>query len=260
MSDWIHGETGGYLRHCTETRNWFETDYPRLLEEAGAADRSAQPLTEHASYIIEALETGRPYRGHFNVKNDGLIANLPADAIVESPGFVDRFGLNMVAGITLPEACAATCIASINVQRMAVHAAIDGRRRASEARGPARSAGRRDLLARRGLADGRRDAASRRPNGCRNTPHAIDDAKRRLGAQERRHAGLAGRRAARRAPDRDRPQRTRTGGQRGSGAAGVETAGAGMHGIGGGRATRNSKGKPSRRIGRRQQEREEMHR
>ena len=42
------------------------------------------------------------------------------------PGFVDRFGLNMVAGITLPEACAATCIASINVQRMAVHAAIDG--------------------------------------------------------------------------------------------------------------------------------------
>ena len=28
--------------------------------------------------------------------------------------------------LTLPEACAATCIASINVQRMAVHAAIDG--------------------------------------------------------------------------------------------------------------------------------------
>ena len=32
----------------------------------------------------------------------------------------------MVAGITLPEACAATCIASINVQRMAVHAAMTG--------------------------------------------------------------------------------------------------------------------------------------
>ena len=32
----------------------------------------------------------------------------------------------MVAGITLPEACAATCIASINVQRMSVHAAIAG--------------------------------------------------------------------------------------------------------------------------------------
>ena len=42
------------------------------------------------------------------------------------PGFVDRFGINMVAGITLPEACAATCISSINVQRMSVHAAITG--------------------------------------------------------------------------------------------------------------------------------------
>jgi hypothetical protein len=72
------------------------------------------------------LETGRVYRGHFNVKNNGVITNLPADAIIESPGFVDRFGINMVAGITLPEACAATCISSINVQRMSVHAAVTG--------------------------------------------------------------------------------------------------------------------------------------
>jgi alpha-galactosidase len=126
MSDWIHGETGGYLRHSTETRNRFETDYDRFLEEAAAPIEPANRSTEHASYIIEAVETGRTYRGHFNVKNNGLITNLPEDAIVESPGFVDRFGLNMAAGITLPEACAATCIASINVQRMSVHAAVAG--------------------------------------------------------------------------------------------------------------------------------------
>ena len=126
MSDWIHGETGGYLRHSTETRNWFETDYPKFLEEAGQKIDPAGRSTEHASYIFEALETGRPYRGHFNVKNNGLITNLPADAIVETPGYVDRFGLNMTAGVTLPEACAATCIASINVQRMSVHAAVTG--------------------------------------------------------------------------------------------------------------------------------------
>ena len=126
MSDWIHGETGGYLRHSTETRNWFETDYPKFLEEAGKKIDPAARSTEHASYIFEALETGRPYRGHFNVKNNGLITNLPADAIVETPGYVDRFGLNMTAGVTLPEACAATCIASINVQRMSVHAAVTG--------------------------------------------------------------------------------------------------------------------------------------
>ena len=126
MSDWIHGETGGYLRHTTETRNWFETDFPKFLQDAGQPLDPAARSSEHASHIIEALETGRVYRGHFNVKNSGIITNLPADAIVESPGFADRFGLNMAAGITLPEACAATCMASINVQRLSVHAAVTG--------------------------------------------------------------------------------------------------------------------------------------
>ena len=40
MSDWIHGETGGYLRYSTENRNWFETDFPKFLEDAG------KPLSE----------------------------------------------------------------------------------------------------------------------------------------------------------------------------------------------------------------------
>ena len=124
-SDWIHGETGGYLRYCTENRNWFETDFPEFL--ADASKKLQGPRTdEHASFIIEALELGRVYRGHFNVRNNGIIRNLPDDCIVESPGFVDKFGLNMVEGIELPLACAATCSASVNVQRMGVKAAISG--------------------------------------------------------------------------------------------------------------------------------------
>ncbi len=126
MSDWIHGETGGYLRVCTEGRNWFEQEFPQYLADAGKPIDPARRTNEHASYIVEALETGRVYRGHFNVRNRGLITNLPADAVVESTGFVDRFGLNMVAGLTLPDACAAPCLASINVQRMAVKAAVTG--------------------------------------------------------------------------------------------------------------------------------------
>jgi alpha-galactosidase len=81
---------------------------------------------EHASHILEAMETGRTYRGHFNVRNGGVIKNLPADCIIESPGFIDRFGINMVEGVTLPDACAATCMASVNVQRMSVKAAMTG--------------------------------------------------------------------------------------------------------------------------------------
>ena len=126
MSDWIHGETGGYLRYSTERRNWFETDFPMFLEQANKPLSQYKRSTEHASYIIEGLETGRVYRGHFNVRNNGIIKNLPADAIIESPGFVDRFGLNMVEGIELPMACAATCSVSISVQRMSVEAATTG--------------------------------------------------------------------------------------------------------------------------------------
>lgn len=126
MSDWIHGETGGYLRYSTERRNWFETDFPVFLADAVKPLSEYKRTSEHASYIIEGLETGRVYRGHFNVRNNGIIRNLPADAVIESPGFVDRFGLNMVEGITLPMACAATCSASISVQRMSVEAAVTG--------------------------------------------------------------------------------------------------------------------------------------
>jgi alpha-galactosidase len=126
MSHWIHGETGGYLRYSTETRNWFETEFPQFLEQAGKPLSEHKRTKEHASYIIEARETGRVYRGHFNMRNNGIIRNLPADAIIESPGFVDRFGINMVEGIELPLACAATCSVSIGVQRMSVEAAVTG--------------------------------------------------------------------------------------------------------------------------------------
>ena len=126
MDDWIHGETAGYLRCCTENRFWFKEDFPKFLEEASASLDTYVRTDEHASYILEALETGRVYRGHFNVRNGGIIRNLPQDCIIESPGFVDRFGINMVEGIELPLACAATCSASVHVQRMSVEAAITG--------------------------------------------------------------------------------------------------------------------------------------
>ena len=60
------------------------------------------------------------------MRNAGVITNLPSDCVIESPGVVDRFGINMIANVTLPDACAATCLASVNVQRMSVKAAMTG--------------------------------------------------------------------------------------------------------------------------------------
>ncbi|MFW5686149.1 MAG: alpha-glucosidase/alpha-galactosidase [Spirochaetota bacterium] len=124
--EWINGETGGYLRVCREWRGYFDEEFPRLLEqpplEYGAEHRSH----EHGSYIVEALETGRLYRGHFNLVNDGAISNLPDEAVVEGPGLVDATGIRLLNVGALPPGPAAICSQSINVQRLSVEAAVRG--------------------------------------------------------------------------------------------------------------------------------------
>jgi alpha-galactosidase len=126
LSNWINGETGGYLRVCTEARNWFETDFPNWMMEDPPVFSYEKRSEEHGSYIIEALETGRVYRGHFNVVNQGHITNLPNGCVIEIPGYVDKTGINMPLIGDLPLACAATCSASIRVQQMGMEAAVHG--------------------------------------------------------------------------------------------------------------------------------------
>jgi alpha-galactosidase len=125
-STWIGGETGGYLRICTEGRSWFEHDFPNWMKEPPLSFDAAKRGHEHGSYILEALETGRIYRGHFNVVNSGIITNLPADAIVEVPGYVDGNGIGTPIVGDLPLGCAAVCNAGISVQRLSVEAAVRG--------------------------------------------------------------------------------------------------------------------------------------
>lgn len=126
LSSWILGETGGYLRICMEGRNWFKKDFPNWMREEPPVIEASNRSEEHGSYIIEALETGRPYRGHFNVMNRGHITNLPDGCVVEIPGYADANGINMPVVGNLPLACAATCSASIRVQEMGVEAAVTG--------------------------------------------------------------------------------------------------------------------------------------
>jgi alpha-galactosidase len=126
LSAWIHGQTGGYLRCCLAARHEFEEKFPRWMKEPAKPIDPAKRSGEHGSYIIEGLETGRVYRGHFNVVNHGCISNLADDCIVEVPGYVDRNGIGIPRVGDLPLACAATLSASVNVQRLAVRAAVAG--------------------------------------------------------------------------------------------------------------------------------------
>ena len=123
---WTGGETGGYLRVCREERDWFVAEAPKMREGPAEVYDYSTRSREHGSWIIESLQTGRTYRGHFNVVNHGCIPNLPADAIVEVPGYVDRNGISIPRVGDLPLGCAAVCNASISVQRLAVEAAVRG--------------------------------------------------------------------------------------------------------------------------------------
>jgi len=122
MDCWINGESGGYLRECKDRRDWFITEFPQIMKED--PKKFGQRSAEHGSYIIEGLETGRKYRGHFNVMNNGTITNLPDESIVEVPCFVDRNGVAVPKFGDLPLGCAAVCSQSIWVQRLAVEAAV----------------------------------------------------------------------------------------------------------------------------------------
>lgn len=126
LGSWIWGETGGYLRVCTESRNWFEHDYPTWMSEDPWTFEPEKRGQEHGSYIIESLETGKMYRGHFNVVNNGVISNLPDDCIIETPCYVDANGISVPHVGELPLGCAAVCNQSVSVQRLSVEAAVHG--------------------------------------------------------------------------------------------------------------------------------------
>ena len=127
LSYWIHGETGGYLRVCNEGRDWFNREFKKGVHGHPPLTYAVEKRSdEHGAFILEALETGRPYRGHFNLPNAGIITNLPDDAIIESPGYVDRHGIHLQPVGNLPLGCAAVCNQSISVQRLGVEAAVSG--------------------------------------------------------------------------------------------------------------------------------------
>ena len=85
---------------------------------------------EYCSYILHSIETNTPFRINANVPNTGLITNLPNGACVEVPCLVDNTGIHPCFVGDLPSQCAALNRTNINVQELAVRAALTGDREA----------------------------------------------------------------------------------------------------------------------------------
>lgn len=122
------GRTGGYLRECLRRLDQFKAEYEALISGATAAP--VERTHEYGSYIIEAMETHRPIRINGNVPNYGLIADLPEGCCVEVPCLVDGNGIQPTTIGKLPPQLAALMRCSIDVQELAVEAALTGNREA----------------------------------------------------------------------------------------------------------------------------------
>lgn len=86
------------------------------------------PSHEYGSLIIHSLETGVPRVIYGNVPNHGLIDNLPQGCSVEVPCLVDKNGVQPTKIGALPPQLAAMMQTNINVQSLAVEAALTGKR------------------------------------------------------------------------------------------------------------------------------------
>jgi alpha-galactosidase len=110
-----------YPRRCEEQIKRWETMRDELVNNQ---DLEHERSNEYGSYIIEAMETGKPYKIGANVLNTGLITNLPSDAVVEVPCLVDKSGVTPCYVGELPPQLAALNRSNINVHLLTIEAAL----------------------------------------------------------------------------------------------------------------------------------------
>jgi len=116
------GETGAYYNYCRMLAEKYEgVDYLEL-ESPKIEHRSV----EYCSYILEAKESGVPFRLNGNVRNDAYITNLPQGCCVEVPAYVDSHGFHPVRVGDLPPQCAALNLSNVVVQSLGAQASFDG--------------------------------------------------------------------------------------------------------------------------------------
>jgi alpha-galactosidase len=116
---------GDYLARSEENLAELEALQGQL---AAGTPLDLEPTSELASEFIHSVETGAEREIYVNVRNDGLISNLPADCCVEVPCDVSAGRAVPRAVGALPVQLAALNRTFLNVVELTVHAALTGSR------------------------------------------------------------------------------------------------------------------------------------
>jgi alpha-galactosidase len=116
---------GDYLARSEENLAELEALQGQL---AAGTPLDLAPTSELASEFIHSVQTGARREIYVNVRNDGLIANLPPDCCVEVPCDVSAGQAVPRAVGALPVQLAALNRTFLNVVELTVHAALEGSR------------------------------------------------------------------------------------------------------------------------------------
>ena len=100
----------------------------RTGELLAALKQELKPSVEYGALIVNAMETDQKTVVYGNVPNCGLIDNLPEGCCVELACLVDANGVQPTHYGKLPPQCAALNRTNVNVQELAVQAALTGDR------------------------------------------------------------------------------------------------------------------------------------
>jgi alpha-galactosidase len=114
-----------YPRRCIEQIEGWKAEYESLVKADTLEHKRSH---EYASYIMEAIVTGSPYKIGGNVLNSGSVENLPAQACVEVPCLVDGSGISPCYVGKLPVQLAAMNMTHINVHLITIEAAVTRKR------------------------------------------------------------------------------------------------------------------------------------
>ena len=109
-----------YPRRCVAQIEGWEKERDDILADGKITHERSQ---EYASYIMEAIVTGKPFKIGGNVINNGLIENLPPEACVEVPCLVDGSGITPCYVGSLPLQLAAMNASNIYTQLLTIEAA-----------------------------------------------------------------------------------------------------------------------------------------
>lgn len=115
-----------YPRRCISQIEGWEKERADILKDGKVTHERSR---EYASYIMEAVVTDTPYKIGGNVLNNGYIENLPADACVEVPCYIDGTSVHPVKVGKLPTHLAALNATNIGPQLMTIEAAVTKDRR-----------------------------------------------------------------------------------------------------------------------------------